>query len=459
MKKSIKIISLLLAAAISAPLAGCGKQQAKDGRITISFSNMPDQEAKPADYKAMTEKIARFEEKNPDIHVVGDTWGYDTQSFAAKAEGGTLPTVYKVPFTETKKLMDLGYAADVTEQIKSYGYYDLISDYCMENISVDGKVYYMPDAIYSMNLMQNLNLFREAGLMDADDTPKVPATYDELLSMAKTIKEKTGKAGFIIPTTNNLGGWQFTMIAWGFGAKFMEKKDGKYVACFDSPECTAALQFIKDMKWKHHVLPESTLVNWEDQMKLFATDQCAMSIANPNTVTGLFRYGMDKNNVGIAKIPAGPAKRVTLVGGNYYTFSTAASPEQIDAAFKWLTFENDILNFDDDAKAAMEADIALEAETSIVGLNELSVWNTSSEYQRYKDELTKKYANINLNHVKNFNDQTGVEYQSEEPACTQDLYSTLDACIQEVLTNENADCAAILKQANADFQANFLDYE
>ena len=64
-----------------------------------------------------------------------------------------------------------------------------------------------------------------------------------------------------------------------------------------------------------------------------------------------------------------------------------------------------------------------------------------------------------LIHIKFFNDQSGIEFQTEEPAAAGDLNSTLASCIQEVLTNKDADVAAILKKANSDFQKNYLDYE
>lgn len=459
-----KIVAFLLAGTLGMTcMTGCNKTgENANGKTTITVSNWPNPESNPDEYERMTQKAKRFEEQNPDIHIVGDEWGYTTQTFAAKAEGGTLPTIYIIPFTETKKIMDLDYAVDVTQFVKDYNYYDIISDYCMSNISKEGKIFYIPDTVYSMHLLMNLNLMRDAGLMEADDTPKIPETYDELLEMARTITVKTGKPGFLFPTTNNMGGWMFTVFAWSFGAKFINQtEDGKWTANFATPECINALKFIRDMKWEYGVLPESTLINDSEISKLIGTDQAAMTISNLTLMNNTRSYGLDINNVGVAHLPAGPKKRVNLVGGSYYAFSPEASEEQLDAAFKWLTFENDVLNFDDAAKASMEDTIKTEVnEGYLVGIHSMSIWNTNSEYQSYKNSLEDKYCNVNPNHIKNINTTiNGIEYMTEEPICTQDLYAALDACLQEVLTNENADCAAVLKQANDDFQVNYLDYE
>ena len=79
--------------------------------------------------------------------------------------------------------------------------------------------------------------------------------------------------------------------------------------------------------------------------------------------------------------------------------------------------------------------------------------------QKFSHELQQEFCNVNYNHIKLYNDKSGVEYQVEEPMCTQDLYGILDSCIQEVLNNENADCREVLKKAANDFQLNFLDYQ
>ena len=96
----------------------------------------------------------------------------------------------------------------------------------------------------------------------------------------------------------------------------------------------------------------------------------------------------------------------------------------------------------------------------VVGIDTMSVWSEGSDVIKLQKELNEEYKNININHVRLYNEaQTNgsVEVQSEEPVCAQDLYGILDNCIQNVLTNEDADCAALLEKANSDFQSNFLN--
>ena len=105
-----------------------------------------------------------------------------------------------------------------------------------------------------------------------------PTTYDERIETAVTIKEKTGKSGFVMPTRDRIGGWFFLNLAWSYGTEFMTQgDDGKWTAHLNSAECVAALQYLKDFKWKYDVLPENDLIGIDDIFKLVGTDQAAMS--------------------------------------------------------------------------------------------------------------------------------------------------------------------------------------
>ncbi len=457
-----KLIAMLLGCSMLMSVGGCGKKETtSDGKVTITIGNWPNAEANPKMYENAQESLKRFNEAYPDINVITDEYAYDTQTFAAKAEGGTLPTLYTTYFTEADKIMDAGYAADITDQLKKIGWDSKLNEYILDNISKDGKIYMVPTTIYSLGLCLNLDLFEQAGLMEEDGTPKAPQTFEELAETAKTIKEKTGKAGIVFPTTDNAGGWIFTSVAWNFGTKFMEQKNGKWTATFNSPECAAALQYIKDLKWKYDVLPSSTLVNNADTKKFVGTNQAAMTISAPDICAFLVNnYQLDKEKIGFAKMPAGPKGRISLLGGGLQAISPNATPEQIDACFKWLTFGGLSPDPDDNAKDAMKRKMETDkANNNLIGLKDMILWNEKSTYAQYRNELIDEYRNVNENHIKLYNDQADMEFQSEEPVCAQDLYGILDGCIQEVLNNQNADPADLLEKAASDFQQNFLDYE
>ena len=458
MRKICIILSVVL---LIGMVAGCQQGTTQtDGQITISVGNWPANEGAALDTK--NEQKAAFEERYPNIKIEPDTWAFDFRTYYPKAAAGLLPTTYSCYFTEGEKIIRGGYALEMTEKMNELGYTEMLNPQLMDVLSSNGKIYYVPESCYSLGIAFNTKLFEQAGLMNEDGTPKVPQTWDELVEMAKTIKEKTGAAGFAIPTSNNAGGWLFTSLAWSFGTEFMkEVEQDKWEATFNSEECANALSFIKDLKWKHDIFPSNILIDNAEYQKLFATGQLAMIISAPEISQQVATYEMDPNDLGMFPVPAGPERRVALVGGKICTVANDATPEQLDAAFKWFEYQG-ISPFLTDAVAQSqqrEIDVALE-EGRAVGLQQLQSWTNESEVVANYNKLVEENANVNINHFRLFNESlsdSSIELQAEEPVNAQDLYSILDGCIQEVLNNENADCRKLVDDAAAKFQTNFLD--
>lgn len=461
MKKQLALI--LAAVMLAGSVAGCsigGKTDDADGRVKVTIGGWPDKDANPSWYESKEAQAAEFNEKNPDIHLSGDTYSYDVQSFMAKAEGKTLPTMYSAFMTEAKKIFELGYASPITEQMKQYGYYDNINDYILEKIAFDGEVYYIPNSMYSMGIAINLDVYEKAGFVSEDGTPYAPETFEDLARVAKEIKEKTGVAGFAMPTAENVGGWCFMPMAWGYGVEFEKTENGKTVSNFNTPECVEAFELLKKMKWEDNSLPENTFINANEAVKMVATGQAAMTFAHPGQVNVFKSFGLDIDSLGMVKMPAGTKSRVTLVGGNLDVIRSDATEEQKNAIFKWLDFLGSTYKVSEENKVNIEEGYKNKNEAgNLVGIKDLSIWKDSAEISQFTDEMLEKYRNINPNHVASYNDKDGIEYRIEEAVCTQDLYKLLDGCIQEILTNKDADCAKLIETASQTFQSNFLDKE
>ena len=462
MKKNfLGIICFVLISAMVFGLCGCsgGKEAANDGKIEISIGDWPA-ETNKANYKEYIEKKEMFEKKYPNITIKPDNWAFSTDTFLPKAAGGTLPTMYNLPVTEVDKVVNAGYAMDITDKLEEYGYSGIVKEEIMNLCSRNDKCYFIPIYAYSFGLYMNLNLFKEIGAVDEDGTVHAPDTYEELGEMAQKIKEKTGKAGFAFPTMNNMGGWHFMNIAYSFGAEFEEQdENGKWHAIFNSPECEAALNFVKDLKWKYDALPDNNLISITDVTKQFATDQAAMYFLAPHDDSLTVNYGMSKDAIGIGKMPKGPAGRYALMGGGLYAFSNNSTPEQIDACFKWIDFIGQGAKFNNDqAKINLEDNYKTKVQEGyLVGYTPYNQWKEGSEKFDFEQELIKKYANVNLKHVEQFADFSDTIIKPEPVVNCQELYTALDECIQQVLLNKDADVKAILEKANAHFQKDYLD--
>ena len=467
MKKTAKVISAALAAAmVAGTLVGCAgfgdgsKDSSGDRQVTISVGSWPAKEGVALDTREAQK--AAFEENYPDIKIQPDTWAFELATYYPRAAAGQLPTTYSFPYTESGKIINGGYARPITEAVKKAGYADLLNDRLLDIVSRDGEIYYLPESTYLLGLAYNVKLFEQAGLMNEDGTPQVPKSWAEVIEMAQVIKEKTGAAGFAIPTSNNAGGWLFTPIAWSFGVNFMSQaEDGSWKAEFNTPEGVAALQFIKDLKWKYDVFPSSILIDNPEYQKLYATGQLGMIITAPDITQKVATYEMDPNEIGMMAMPKGSKRRVSLIGGKLLTVSNKSTDAQVDAAIKWFEYAGISPFISDAVKRAQQNDIDVAlSENRAVGVKQMQIWNKESEVAQNYNKLVEENANVNINHFKSYNDSledSELEAQSEEPVCAQDLYRILDKCIQEVLNNEAADCAALIDNAAKQFQTNFLD--
>ena len=456
-KRTKKVISLALATVAlgsAMMLSGCSED---NGRTKISIGDWPaDTDSNAAVYQQYKDTM---QELYPDIEIVPDTSTGNTTSYITRAISGQLPNLYVISYTEANNIIENGFCADITEASKKFNFAESLNPLVLNKVSKDGKVYGIPQTAYALGLACNKEMFIKAGLVNPDGTLMYPQTYEELAQFAAKIKEKTGKAGIMFPTMNNQGGWIFSNVAWSFGVDFMEQdKDGKWKATFNTQECIDALQYIKDLKWKYDVLPDNTFIGIEEERKLFASNQAAMYIIHPTERMLVKNYNMNKDNICFARVPAGPAGRYTLMGGNFYAISPESTSEQIDAIFKFLEVKGHSPKVTDEIREASAIALEHDKNENVPVMREpaLSLW-VNDERVAMNSELRAIYANVPEENFADYSSFADVSLREEEPVCAQELYSILDAGIQQVLTDKNADCAAIVKQMASDFQKNHLD--
>jgi len=428
--------------------------------VTITVAMWPA-ENDTAGLELKEKQLEEMKKKYPWITVKPDRWPYDVKSFLPKAASGQLPTVYSTYFTEPQKIIGGGYAADITDVMMAYGYDKSISEEVLDLVTKDGRIYGLPSDAYTMGVHYNVNLMKEAGLVDGNGKPLIAKTWDELLEFAKTIKEKTNQAGFSLPSVNNQGGWQFLNIAWGFGADFQKQdEDGNWIAVFNSPEAVQAMQWVKDLKWVHDVIPANTLLSIVEQNQFFAADQLGMKLRDYGAANEMIvNFGMSKDNLAMSAMPAGPAGAFAQLGGNLYMFSPDATYEEIDAAFKWLEITGFSDSTSEEALATLEDNLKVDvANGKIVGPYGVPpIWANSERFEAER-QIRSKLANVDMSLFDHYlRSAEFVTVLPEPPINCQEMYKLLDNVIQAVWTDKNADPKALLDKAVEDFQRDYLD--
>ena len=439
-------------------LTACG-QKKDDGKVSISIGNWKSEGQNG--YELVMERLEQFRTDHPEIDIKPDTYAYDTKNFIAKATAGQLPTAFDTYFTEIKQIAKQGYCADISKEFKEAGFFDAMNPNLIEMIKGEnGEIWGIPHNAYAQSLTINKKIFKEAGLVNEDGSVKIPQTYDEVAEYAKIIKEKTGKAGFVIPTIDNCGGWHMMNIAWSYGTKFMEQDgDGKWKATFDSDEFKAACKWLYDLKWEADALYGQSAVSNGDRQQIFATGQAGMMFGAQPEQDLVTKYGMDRADIVCARMPEGPAGRYAQSGGAVWMFANNASEEEIKAALTWFKEQGGFeIEISDETLENTEATLKeLNEGGRIILPGETFPTFTNRKNEEKLTALFEKYVNIDMKDWEDYLSFKDVKVRAEEPVACQQLYSVIDGVVQKIITDKNVDIDALVKEAANDFQKNHLD--
>ncbi|MET0523168.1 MAG: extracellular solute-binding protein, partial [Nocardioides sp.] len=220
---------------------------------------------------AVKTQAKAFMKEHPDIVVEPVEWEWSAETFATQLAGGTLPTTFRVPFTDTKGLAERGQIADVTEYVEDLPYSAEFNPSVLAAAKgTDDKIYGLPTDVYGVGLHYNRALFEEAGL----DPDSPPTTWDEVRADAKAIADSTGQAGYVQMTSNNTGGWMLTTLTYALGGR-MQSEDGTE-STVDNDATAAGLQMLHDMRWVDESMGKNTNFEWGTINEAFAAGKIGM---------------------------------------------------------------------------------------------------------------------------------------------------------------------------------------
>ncbi|HEY4753714.1 MAG TPA: extracellular solute-binding protein [Candidatus Limnocylindrales bacterium] len=397
---------------------------------------------------ALNLQIKEFETEFPWISVKPQEYNWTAPTFTAALAGGTLPTVFTIPFTDGKGLIAQHQIVNIDSRVRALGYADKFNPNVLVNgQDADGKIWAVPTQAYGMSLTYNRTLFTKAGL-DPNNPPK---TWDEVRTAAKTIAEKTGVAGYAEMATENTGGWQLTTSTYALGGR-METvgSDGKVTATLNNDATKAALGRLKAMRWDDNSMGSTFDYAWGTINQAFTAGQIGMFTGGSDLYTAM----VQNNNLvpadyGITIIPLEGSGAGVLGGGTLAAVNVVTTDAERDAAVSWIDFYymRKLLTQD----AAVADAQALKANNQPVGVPALPIFGKEAYDQQ--QVWIKDYINVPTDQMTPFTAQIFNQPLVTEPtAHTQELYAALDPVVQAVLTDKNADVNKLLDAANAQVQ-------
>ncbi len=108
--------------------------------------------------------------------------------------GGNPPDVHVMHRHRVLEFASLGAIAPLTDDLAGAGI-DVgdWADLAVDAVTHDGEIYAVPFDFHATLWHVNVDIMKEAGLVNADGTVQVPGSVEELMAQAKAVKDATGK--------------------------------------------------------------------------------------------------------------------------------------------------------------------------------------------------------------------------------------------------------------------------
>ncbi|MEU0526924.1 extracellular solute-binding protein [Streptomyces niveus] len=330
MRRGITATALVATLAIAATACG-GDEESTGGKSssgeltgTVTWWDTSTVGSEDKVFKKLAEDF-EAKHKGVDVKYVNVPFGEAQNKFKNAAQSGSgAPDVIRSEVAWTPEFADLGYLAplDGTAALKDEK--DFVPQ-AAASTKYDGKTYAVPQVIDSLGIFYNKKLFKDAGV-------EVPKTIDELKTVSKTIKDKTGKTGMYLRGDD---AYWFLSFLYGEGGDLVDAK-GKTVTV-DSPAGVRAMEVVKDLVDSGAAKTDAT-DGWENMQAAFKGGDVAMMINGPWAIADTYAGPQfkDKANLGVAPVPAGSAGQGAPQGG--HNLGVYAGSKNLDASYAFVEY-------------------------------------------------------------------------------------------------------------------------
>lgn len=330
MRRGITATALVAALALAATACGSddesggGSKSSGELSGTVTWWDTSNVGSEDKVFKKIAEG---FEKKHPkvDVKYVSVPFGDAQNKFKNAAQAGSgAPDVIRSEVAWTPEFADLGYLAplDGTAALKDQ---DDFLKQAVASTKYDGKTYAVPQVIDSMGVFYNKKLFKDAGV-------EPPANIDELKTVSKKIKDKTGKTGLYLRGDDS---YYFLSFLYGEGGDLVDASSKTVTV--DDAAGAKAFGVVKDLVDSGAAKTDAT-DGWENMMQSFKNGDVAMMINGPwavaDTLTG--KEFSDKANLGISTVPAGSAGQGAPQGG--HNLAVYAGSKNLEASYAFVDY-------------------------------------------------------------------------------------------------------------------------
>ncbi|MDO0915492.1 extracellular solute-binding protein [Streptomyces sp. DT2A-34] len=328
MRRGIAATALVASLALAATACGGSDSgDSADGPVTITWWDTSNATNEAPTYQAL---VKEFEAANKDIKVkyVNVPFDQAQNKFDTAAGSKGAPDILRSEVGWTPAFAKKGFflPLDGTEALTDQAEFQ---PNLIEQAKYEGKTYGVPFTTDTLAFVYNKDLFKKAGV-------EAPKTWDDLKKAAATIKDKTGVDGY----------WGSTQ---GYYAQTFLYGEGTDTVDVDAKKITVASAAAKkgygtwlslfDGKGLHKA--DTTADAYAHIQEAFVNGKVAAILQGPWEITNFYKGSAfkDKDNLGIATVPAGSTgKAGAPTGGHNLSVYAGSDEAHQKAALKFVNF-------------------------------------------------------------------------------------------------------------------------
>ncbi|MBB2910159.1 arabinogalactan oligomer/maltooligosaccharide transport system substrate-binding protein [Streptosporangium becharense] len=293
------------------------------GEITWWDTVRPDSEGPT--FQAL---IKDFEAKYPNIKVkyVNVPSDQAQNQFQTAAQAGTgAPDVIRSEVAWTSQFASLGYLQPLDGSRAVENESDFLPG-PLSSTKYNGKAYAVPQVTDTLALLYNKRLLKEAG------HEKAPTTVEELKQVALDVKKKTGVNGLAL----NVDSYFLLPFMYGEGGDLLDVQNKKITV--NSPANVKAMATVADLVTSGAAPKPAIQDSYANAMTALKDGKAAMIYNGPWALAEVYqgKEFKDKENLGIAPVPAGSVKAGAPTGG--WNLAIYAGSKNIPAATEFVRF-------------------------------------------------------------------------------------------------------------------------
>jgi len=258
---------------------------------------------------------------------------------------GTAADTFMIRNTILPSAVEAGYLLDLTDRLN--GWRDWTTQFypvLRNQVAVGGKVYSVPPGASAMLLFYRKDLLQALGVSTAQ-----PKTFDELIALAREIKQKSGKFAVLYPAGAQWGGGTFSegflLLMLGTRSPLYNPATGRWVV--RSPGLLTVFKIYETLA-KERLMPVDPLLApqpWvPTKYRMFTAGDLLI------TTSGTWAWDFDWGPNGAAPLPGVFEKVATweLPGETEpyvlsivsWSWAVNAASRQPELAWEWVKFAN-----------------------------------------------------------------------------------------------------------------------